>query len=107
MDLQCGYGDADTVGNLFVYVTGRDLGHDFTLARAERVETLSEHAQGPITLPACPIASKAGFYSLKEVLIAERLGEKLDCTALHRLHGHRHVGVRCDKDDWELPVRDG
>ena len=60
-----------------------------------------------IIFPPGTIASEAGFDSVKEVLIAEWLGEKLDGTALHRLDRHRHVGVRCDKDDRELPVRRG
>src|SRR5215510_1746821 len=43
--------DTDIAGNLLVEATGRDLNHDFALAGAERVETLSERLQDSITLP--------------------------------------------------------
>ena len=101
------FGDADIVGNLFVEATSRDQDHDFALARAERVETLPERTQGPITLPTGTIASEAGLDSVEEVLITERFCEELYGTALHRLHGHRDVAMRCDEDDRHLPVRRG
>src|SRR5262245_3264148 len=78
--------------------------HDLTLTGAERVETLSECSQSPITLPSSAIAGESGFDGLNEVLITERLCQELDGTALHRLHGHRDVGVRCDKDNRHLPI---
>ena len=107
MHLHRRFGDADIAGNLFVEATGRDLDHDLALAGAERVETLPERTQGLITLPTGTIASEAGLDSIEEVLITERLCEELYGTALHRLHGHRDVAVRCDEDDRDLPVRRG
>jgi hypothetical protein len=47
--------------------------HDLALARAERVETLPERSQCPITLPAGTIASEAGLDGVKKILITERL----------------------------------
>src|SRR5215469_14715696 len=105
MHLHRGFGDADIVGNLFVQATGHDMEHDVTLARAERVETFPERSQCPFTLPTGTIASEAGLDGIKQVLISERFGEELNRAALHRLHGHRHVGMRCDEDDRHLPVR--
>jgi hypothetical protein len=81
--------------------------HDLALARAERIETLPEHGQCPITLPAGTIASEAGLDSVKKILVTERLCEELYRTALHRLHGHWHVGVGCDEDNRHLPVCGG
>ena len=71
------------------------------------VETLPERSQGPVALPTGTIASEAGLDSIEEFLITERFCEELNGTALHRLHGHRDVGVRCNEDDWHLPVRRG
>src|SRR4029450_5648157 len=105
MHLNRGFGDADIAGNLFIEATGRDQEHDLSLTGAERVEALSERTQGLITLPTGPITSKAGLDGIEEVLITERFREELDRTALHRLHGHRNVAVRCDENDSELPVR--
>src|SRR5262245_2990545 len=78
--------------------------HDLTLTRAERVETPPERRQSPITLPSGTIASQSGFNGLNEILITERLCQELDGAALHRLHGHRDVGVRCDEDNRHLPI---
>jgi hypothetical protein len=104
MHLHRGFGDADIVGNLFVQATGQDAEHDFMLAGAEYVETLLERSQRAITLSARTITSEAGLDGVKQILITERLCKELYSTALHRLHGHRHVGVRRDEDDRHLPV---
>src|SRR5262245_27328513 len=105
MHLHRGFGDADIVGNLLVQATGHDMEHDVTLAGAERVETFPEVSQCAFPLPTGTIASEAGLNGVKQILITERLCEELYSAALHRLHGHRHVGVRCDEDDRHLPVR--
>src|SRR5215471_6681350 len=107
MHLHCRFGDADIVGNLLVQATGHDMEHDVTLAGAERVETFPECSQCPFTLPTGTIASEAGLDGVKQILITEWFCKELYRTALHRLHGHRHVGVRCDEDDRHLPVCGG
>ncbi len=104
MHLHRGLGDADIVGNLFVQATRHDMEHDLTLAGAERVETLPERSYCTITLPTGAVASEAGLYSVKKILITERFCEKFYRAALHSLNGHRHVGMGCDEDDWHLPV---
>src|SRR5262245_23597591 len=77
---------------------------DLTLTGAECVETLPERSQGPITLPSARIAGQSGCDSLNKILITERLCQELYGAALHRLHGHRDVGVRCDEDNRHLPI---
>src|SRR6266853_7042830 len=81
--------------------------HDLTLARAELVEALLERSQYPFTLPAGTIASETGLHSVKQILITEWLCEELYGAALHRLHGHRHVGMRCDEDDQSRSRKSG
>jgi hypothetical protein len=39
------------------------------------------------------ISREAQLNRIQQVLIAERLGQELDRTFLHRLNGHRNVGV--------------
>src|SRR5262245_33767618 len=104
MDLHRGFSDVDIMGNLLVQAAGHDMEHDLTLAGAERVETLPDSSRSPITLPSGAIASESGFDGLNEVLITEWLGQELYGTSLHRLHGHRDVGVRRDEDNRHLPV---
>src|SRR5882724_2721450 len=93
--------------SLAICLLRRPATHDLTLAWAERVEALPERSQSPFTLPAGTIASETGLHGVKQVLITEWLCEELYGAALHRLHGHRHVGMRCDEDDRHLPVRSG
>src|ERR1700758_2675792 len=105
MHLHRRLGDADIVGDLFVEAARHDMEHDLMLAGAERAETLPERSQCPVALPPGTIASEAGLDSVKKSLITERLCEELHRTAPHRLHGHRHVGMRCNENDRHLPVR--
>jgi len=104
MHLHRGFGDADIVGDLLVPATGDDMEHDVALAGAERIETFPERGQCPFTLPTGTIASEAGLNGVKQILITERLCEELYRTALHCLHSHRYIGVRCHEDDRYLPV---
>src|SRR5262245_24404079 len=101
------FGDAHFVGDLFVKATSRCLNHDLALAGAQRLKTLPKHTRHILTLSTGTIASETGLDRVEEFLITERLREELYCTALHRLHGHRNVGMRRDKNDWKLPVRGG
>src|SRR5258708_16817655 len=105
MHLHRRFGDADVVGDLLVEATRHDMEHDLTLAGAERAETLPEHSQCPFTLQPGSIASEAGLDGVKNILITERLSEEIHRTALHRLHGHHHIGMRCNEDNRHLPVR--
>src|SRR5215471_5619176 len=107
MHLHRGFGDAHIVGNLLVQPTGHDMEHDVTLAGTERVVTFPERGQCPFTLPSGTIASEARLNGIKQVLITERFGEELYRTALHCLHGHRYIRVRCHEDDRYLPVCSG
>src|SRR5262249_18796878 len=107
MHLHCGFGDADMAGSLLVQVTGHNMEHDVPLAGAKRVEALPERSQCPLALSTVAIASEAGIDGVKQILITEWLCEELQGTALHRLHRHRHVGVRCDENDRHLPVCSG
>src|SRR5215469_8099527 len=81
--------------------------HDLTLAGAEYVETRPEQGKCSFTLLTGAIASEAGLDGVKKILSTERFCKELDCTPLHRLHGHRHVGIGCNEDDRHLPVRSG
>src|SRR5215470_7573529 len=78
--------------------------HDLTLAGTEPAETLPECSHGPITLPSRTIASQSDLDGLNEILITEWFCQELYGTALHRLHGHGDVGVRCDENNRYLPV---
>src|SRR5215831_17058131 len=105
MHLHRGFSDADIVGNLLVQATGHDMEHDLSFPRAEAIESLPQCSQRLVPLPSGAIASESALDGLNEVVITERFCQELYGTALHRLHGHRHVRVRSDEDDGYLPVR--
>jgi hypothetical protein len=54
--------------------------------------------------PPCTVARKTELNGVEEILIAERLGQELDGTSLHRLHGHWDVAMPGDEDDRNLPL---
>src|SRR4249920_1120076 len=93
MHLDCGLGDPDIKGNLFAKPAARNLNHDLALPGAERGETLPEVRQSFFIFPPRTIARKTELNGVEEVLVAERLGQKLNGTPLHRLHGHRDIAV--------------
>src|SRR4030095_12372289 len=107
MHLHRGFGDADVVRNLLVEETGRNPDHDLALAGAKCRETPVARSQCPAALPTRTTAREPGLHSIEKFLITERFCEELNGTPLHRLHGHWDVRVRCNEDDWHLPVRRG
>src|SRR5262245_13848920 len=107
MHLHCTLREAHIFGDLVVQATRHDMEHDLTLAGAEHVETRLEHGKCSFTLFTGAIANEAVLDRVKKILIAERFCKELDCTPLHRLHAHRHVGMSCNENDRHLPVRSG
>ena len=107
MHLHRRFSDTHIVGHLFVESAGRGLDHDLALTGAKRVETFPEHSQRLFALLTGTIASQTSFDCIEKVLITERFREELYGPPFHCLHGHRDVAVRCDEDDWQLPVRGG
>jgi hypothetical protein len=82
MHLHGGYGNANIVGNLLVYATGRDLDHYLTLAAAERAETLSKRTP-------------------RNGLVRNSIAPPfIACTLIG-------TSARCHKNDRDLPIRHG
>src|SRR5215472_12574648 len=83
MYLHGSFGNADVVGNLFAQAAARHLNDDLALPRAQRGEALPEVRQSLFIFPPRTIARKAELNGVEQVLVAERLGQKLDGTTLH------------------------
>src|SRR5262249_52028519 len=66
-----------------------------------------EVRQSLFIFPPRTIARKTELNGVEKILIAERLGQKLNGAPLHRLHRHRDVAVPGDEDDREFPVYRG
>src|ERR1700722_4882512 len=93
------------VGNLLVEAALHDLDHYLAFPWGERFEAPSERIQGLFIFTPSTIASKAELDRVDQVLITERLGQELNGTAFHRLHGHRDVAVPRYEDDRDLDIR--
>src|SRR5262249_39363553 len=104
MHFHRGFGDADIMGDLLAQASASDLNHDLALPRTERTKALPEGGQVLLIFPPCTIAGYAKLNGVEEILIAERFGQELDGSPLHRLHGHRYVTVPRDEDDRKFPV---
>src|ERR1700733_10816142 len=93
------------VGNLLVESALHALDHPLAFPWGERFEAPSECIQVLFILTPSTIASKADLDRVYQVLITERLGQELNGTAFHRLHGHRDVTVPRYADDRDLDIR--
>src|SRR5580698_8694149 len=102
MDLYCSLSNADIVGNLLAEPPPCDVNHDLSLPGTQGRKTSFEVGQRAFTLPADAIARQAELNRVKKLLIADRLGEKLDRATFHGLHRHRNIGVSRDKDDRQV-----
>ncbi len=80
------------------------MDHYLALPWGKRFEARSVRAQYHFSFAPNTIASKANLDRVDQVLVAERLGQELNGTALHRLHAHRDVTVRRYEDDWNLDI---
>ena len=85
MHLHRGFGDADIKCNLFAETPTCNLDHDLPFPWAKGCEALPELRQSPFIFPPGAITRQAQLNGVKEILIAEWLGQELNGAALHRL----------------------
>src|SRR5689334_22928783 len=102
VDLHSDLAHAELAGHLLVHQTGGDERHDFALARRESLELGLEHGHALLLLPPLAIAFERIGDGVKQVLIAEWLGEEIYGTCLHRPHRHRHIAMGSNEDDGDL-----
>src|SRR5262252_8332018 len=99
------FADADVVGDLFVEATNHHQGHYLSLAWGKSLEACPQPCDHLFVLQPRAISREALLNRVQQVLITERLGQKLDRSSLHRLDGHRDVPVSRDEDDRNVDVR--
>src|SRR5208337_334480 len=59
----------------------------------------------PRIRPPLTVAFDRRMDGVEQLLIVERLGEKLHGTSLHRANGHGDIAVAGDEHDWQVHVR--
>src|SRR5262249_23372956 len=99
MDLDRDLGQASFGRNLLVHEAGRDQAHHLAFARTERFVTGPKSRNGAFLLAALTIAFERDAHRIKEVLLAEWLGQKLDRSGLHGFDRHRNVAMAGDEYD--------
>jgi len=96
------HADSQLAADLFVQSAGYDVRHDLSLARTKRRESPSQllHLRLPIQggTAALDRAADGG----EQNIVAERLGQELDGSRLHRLHRHRDIAVTSDENDRQV-----
>src|SRR6202047_2719395 len=105
MDLYGDLADTDVVGDLLVEAASHHQGQHFTLARSESLEPRPQRCDRLFVLQPRAISREAQLDRVQQVLIAERLGQKLDRSSLYRLNGHRDIAVSGDEDDRNVNIR--
>jgi len=68
------------------------------------MKTFLEYRDFTFALPAVAILRQRELNGVEKILIAKRLGQKLDGSRLHRAYGHRNVSVGRDEDDRHLDI---
>src|SRR5258706_4345113 len=99
MDFDSFLADAKFESNLFVKHAGDHQHHHFSLSRRQRIETRTQVREFSAVFSGTLIATNRERNGVEQILIAERLGEKLYRAGLHRLYRHRYIAVAGDKDD--------
>jgi len=96
---------SQTGRDLFIERTANHQLHDFTLSRSERLETDAQTFEIRPVQPRSAIAFESLLNCVQKILLAERLGQKLDGARLHGPYGHRYIPVAGDEDDRNMHVR--
>ena len=105
MNLHGNFADPQFTGYLLIKHTRDHKTHDLALARAQGRVGFSQ--PGEITLLPAPhaVAVQSLVDRGQQVLVIERLGQKLHGARFHRLHCHPNISVTGDKDNGDLDSR--
>src|SRR5262245_47438509 len=91
--------------NLLIPATGDNESQDFSLAWRQGIEAFLQFGNDLRFLPPGTIALDPRLDGIKQLLLAQRLGQELDGAGFHGSHRHGNVAVRADKYDWKVDVR--
>src|SRR6185312_1228971 len=98
VDLDCYLTQANFIGNLFVQQSGRYQWEDFTFAGAQGVEPQAQILALLLLSQFQAVSLYRSEYSLKNVLFAQRLGQKRYRAGLHGANCHGNIAMTSDDD---------
>src|SRR5262245_30514158 len=107
MHLNGDFTHTERAGNLLVHQTDADETDHLLLAYRQRLETRLQFGNGPLLVAPGAVQGQAALHRIKQLLVTERLGQKLDGSRLHGPDGHWDVAVTGDEDDGNPGVRLG
>src|SRR5260221_1706872 len=105
MDLDRNLAQPQFAGDLLVDQSGSDEAHHLSFALGQPLEVYAQVCDPMLVLPAFAVALERGGDRVQHVLIAKRLGEKIDGAGFHGLHRHRDVAVPGHEYDGNVDVR--
>src|SRR6266446_1135972 len=105
MDLHCDFAGSEIKGYLLVEHARNNQAHDFALARGQLVVAFSQLGEATLLLASYTVAIQSLADRIQQLLVLERLGQKLHGTGFHGLHRHRNISMTSDEDDGDLDAR--
>src|SRR6266446_6467027 len=105
MDLHCDFAGSEIKGYLLVEHARNNQAHDFALARGQLVVAFSQLGEATLLLASYTVAIQSLANRIQQVLVPERLGQKLHGTGFHGLHRHRNIPMTGDEDDGDSNAR--
>src|SRR5215471_4655327 len=107
MDLDGNLAQPQFARDLFVHQAGGDQAHHLAFAFGQAVEACPQLRCSLLVLAPASIALERGGDRIQHVLIAKRLGQKIDRAGFHGLDRHRDVAVAGHEYDGNMDVRLG
>src|SRR5438270_634368 len=105
MDLHGDFACPQIRSYLLIELAGNHQAHDFTLACGQRLVAFSHLGKFALLLARYTVAFQSLVDRIQQVLVLERLGQKLHGTRFHGLHRHRNISMSGDENDWNSDAR--
>src|SRR5262249_54449430 len=104
MHLDGDFADTELCCDLLVEAACNHTEHDFALALRQSFKASAQLMHRALVLDTSAILVYAGIDGIQQLLLAKRLGQKLDGPPLHRLHRHGYVAVSRDEHRRQVNV---
>src|SRR6202011_1839481 len=102
MDLHGDFAGPQVKSYLLIEHSRNYQGHNLTLACSQSRVALSQLGKLNPLLTRYPVAIQILVDRIHQVLVPERLGQKLHGARFHGLHRHRNISMTGDEDDRDL-----
>jgi hypothetical protein len=107
MDLNGDLAEPEFAGDLLVHQPGGDHAHHLTFALGQGFEARAQFRELLLVFSPVAVALERGGDRVQHVLIAKRLGEKIDRACFHSLDRHGDIAVAGHEYDRNAHVRFG